>query len=421
MRIAIITRNERIVGGVEGYLDAIIPLLEAAGNEVSLFCEYDTPSASPAIRHAAQTQTWCVAQMGAEHWLGSLRRWRPELIYSHGLADMEIEAQVFRLAPVMVFAHDYRAVCISGTKTFAFPATTSCARRFGAGCLMNFYPRRCGGLNPTTMISDFRQASQRLALLRSASAILTASNYVRDEHVRNGLSSKAVRCVGLPVIDRGHGPSVTSYTNVRESAATPLRMLFAGRMETSKGGQLLLEALPLISSELVHPLVLTFAGDGAARFEWARRADEIVRSNPAVRVEFTGWLDSAALTSLFDSSDLLVVPSLWPEPFGLIGPEAGARGLPASAFAAGGIPEWLTDGVNGTLAYGSSRSPAHLADAIVRSLRDPGEHMRLRRGAIELAKRFSPGRHLDALTMIIEEISDGGGAPVPDFIPVTHP
>jgi glycosyltransferase involved in cell wall biosynthesis len=405
MRITIVTRNARIVGGVESYLDVIIPLLQVAGNEVSLFCEHNTPLESRTISLGADAPTWCVAEMGAEHSLESLRRWRPDLIYSHGLADLEIEAKAFRLAPVMVFVHDYRAICVSGTKTFAFPATTPCLRRLGLGCLVNFYPRRCGGLNPMTMLTDFRQAGERLALLRSVRAILTASNYVRAEHVRNGLSPKAVRCVGLPVIDRGDGPRTTSYNSVRGLSATPVRMLFAGRMEASKGGQILLEALPLVSSALAHPLVLTFAGDGGARFEWARRADAISRSNPAVQVKFTGWLDSTALTSLFDSSDLLVVPSIWPEPFGLVGPEAGARGLPASAFAAGGIPEWLTDGVNGTLAQGVSRSPSHLADAIVRCLRDPAEHMRLRRGAIEMAKRFSPERHLDVLTKTIEEIS----------------
>jgi glycosyltransferase involved in cell wall biosynthesis len=166
----------------------------------------------------------------------------------------------------------------------------------------------------------------------------------------------------------------------------------------------LLDALPLISSALSRALLVTFAGDGGARLEWTRRAAAIARNHPTLHVEFTGWIDSVALTSLFESSDLLVVPSLWPEPFGLVGPEAGSRGLPAAAFAVGGIPEWLTEGGNGALAHGVPPSPTDLANAVVRCLRDPLEHARLRRGAIELAKRFSPERHLDALTKVIDEI-----------------
>jgi glycosyltransferase involved in cell wall biosynthesis len=404
VRIAIITRNARVVGGVESYLKTAIPLLEATGHEISLFCERDAPSTAQSISCSTNRATWCVTELGVQRAFESLRRWRPELIYSHGLADLETETQVLSLAPAMVFAHDYRAVCISGRKAFALPTTKPCARQLGPGCVMNFYPRRCGGLNPLTMLTDFRRAAQRLALLRSARAVLTASNYVRAEYVRNGLSPQAVRCVGCPIVDHGEIPAGISDQG-GASAATPLRLLFAGRMEAVKGGRILLDALPSVASALARPLVLTFAGDGAARLEWARRADAVVRDCPALRVEFTGWISSTAVTSLFDSSDLLVVPSLWPEPFGLVGPEAGIRGLPAAAFATGGIPEWLTDGVNGALAASVSLAPEDLGNAIVRCLRDPTEYARMRRGAIELAKRFSPERHLGVLTEVIGEIS----------------
>jgi len=406
MRIAIVTCNARIVGGIESYLDTVIPLLESAGHDIAMLCEFDAPGTSTSISRNTEAPLWIVAQEGAAHSLDSLRRWRPDLIYTHGLADTALEARALEIAPAIAYVHDYRATCISGAKAFAFPAATPCARPLGAGCLVNFYPRRCGGLNPLAMLSDFRRAARRLELLRSLRAVLTASEFVRAEYLRNGLAPEVVRCVGLPVIDR-EGPRVEIPASPRASApsAMPLRLLFAGRMEPLKGGHLLLDALPLVHSALSRPLILTFAGDGGARIEWVRRADELVRRHPAVRVEFTGWLNAAALTALFDSSDLLVVPSVWPEPFGLVGPEAGTRGLPAAAFAAGGIPEWLTDGTNGALACAIPPAPADLADAIVRCLRDPVEYARLRDGAIELARRFRPARHIDVLSSVLEIVS----------------
>ncbi len=402
MRIAIVTRNARVVGGVESYLDSVIPLLEAERHEISLFCERDTPSTSQPISRGANATTWCVTEMGAQRSFESLRRWQPELIYSHGLADIEIEARALTLAPAIVFAHDYSATCISGTKAFAFPATSPCMRRLGAGCVANFYPRRCGGLNPLTMFADLRDASRRLALLVSARAVLTASNYVRAEYLRNGLSPAVVHCIRYPIIDRGGVSPMTVGATYGASGASPLRLLFAGRMERLKGGMILLDALPLASAALSRSLVLAFAGDGRARTEWTRRAKAITSSYPALRVEFTGWIDSTGLTTLFDSSDLLVVPSQWPEPFGLVGPEAGMRGLPAAAFATGGIPEWLTEGVNGALAHGELPTPTELADAIARCLRDPAQYALLRRGAVEIAQRFSPERHLKALLNVID-------------------
>ena len=68
-------------------------------------------------------------------------------------------------------------------------------------------------------------------------------------------------------------------------------------------------------------------------------------------------------------ADLLVVPSLWPEPFGLVGLEAARHRLPVAAFAVGGIPDWLRPGVNGYLAPGDPPTPGGLADAIIACLR----------------------------------------------------
>ena len=57
------------------------------------------------------------------------------------------------------------------------------------------------------------------------------------------------------------------------------------------------------------------------------------------------------------ASRLLVVPSVWPEPFGSVGMAAARCGVPAAAFAVGGIPQWLHDGVNGHLAPPILRRP----------------------------------------------------------------
>jgi glycosyltransferase involved in cell wall biosynthesis len=311
MRIAIVTCSSRIAGGAESYLDTIIPMLEAAGHEISILCETDAPSTAPAIALATDAPLWCVTELGASRALESMRQWRPELVYSQGLVDPELEARALAIAPSIVFAHDYRSICVSGSKTFSFPGSTPCTRRLGAGCAVNFYPRRCGGLSPLKLLTDFRDASTRLAILHRAGAVLVASEYVRTEYLRNGLSPDAVRCIGLPIVDRGVS-SITMKTPADGQNGAPMRLVFAGRMEPPKGGTILLDALPTIAATLARTVVATFAGEGRARFEWTRRANAIVRTHPRLRVEFTGWLDSVALNVLFDRADLLVMPSLWP-------------------------------------------------------------------------------------------------------------
>ena len=99
-----------------------------------------------------------------------------------------------------------------------------------------------------------------------------------------------------------------------------------------------------------------------------------------------------------------MVPSVWPEPFGLVGLEAAAAGVPAVAYTSGGIPEWLQDGENGCLARAQDTSPALLADAIVRCVADPAELRRLSEGARRSASAWTLGLHvtrLDALFNLV--------------------
>jgi glycosyltransferase involved in cell wall biosynthesis len=121
-----------------------------------------------------------------------------------------------------------------------------------------------------------------------------------------------------------------------------------------------------------------------------------------VPVRFTGWVDRAGRERLMRQADLLAVPSVWPEPFGVVGAEAGGVGLPSVAYAVGGIPDWCEPGVSGELAPGDPPTPEGLADAIVRALADAGHHARLREGAWRMARRFAAATHLDELCAILD-------------------
>jgi glycosyltransferase involved in cell wall biosynthesis len=94
---------------------------------------------------------------------------------------------------------------------------------------------------------------------------------------------------------------------------------------------------------------------------------------------------------------------LWPEPFGSVGPAAAQHGLPAAAYEVGGIREWLTDTVNGHLAPAHPPTAEGLAHAILRCLEDPLHYISLRRGAREVAERFTMAQHLPKLIAKFEQ------------------
>ena len=129
-----------------------------------------------------------------------------------------------------------------------------------------------------------------------------------------------------------------------------------------------------------------------------------------MRIKFTGWVSGSKRESLWNDCDLLVVPSVWPEPFGLVGPEAGLHGVPIAAFAVGGITDWLSSGVNGYLADGDPPTASGLAEAIIKCCCDPEIHAHLRRGAEAMAHRFNMKNHLTRLLDVFEKVLEPAGA-----------
>ena len=387
MRIAIASWSRRQVGGSEVYLNNIIPELVKLNYEVAFWHEMDEPAGRSQITLPDGVPSWCVKDWGGARALTALREWNPDLIYAHGLRDPALEAATLTIAPGVFYAHAHYGTCISGSRVFQQPSISPCQRRFGARCLVSYLPRRCGGLNPLTMIREYRLQESRLRLLRKYKVILTNSNHMRLEYARHELQAD---CAPLPV-----EMEVTQLTPRQEQS--PWRLLFLGRMDKLKGGRILLEALPQVQAALGR-LHVDFAGDGPAKSHWQQYAAQLSASHPELSIRFHGWIGRADRQKLFAQTDLLVMPSVWAEPFGSVGLEAGSHGIPTAAFDFGGIRDWLNNGVNGYLAASDPPTAAGLGDAIVRCLHSPETHARLRRGAVQVARRFTTLAHVDVLT-----------------------
>ena len=160
MRIAIVNFSSRRVGGTESYLDEIIAEFVNSGHEVGLFVEYDIPADRPPIRLPDESPQWCVADKGTIGAIAALRDWHPDLIYAHGFVNPKNEAATLSVAPAVFFVHGYYGTCITGAKTNSYPNIVPCTRTFGPKCLLHFYPRRCGGLNPVSALIEYRRQAR---------------------------------------------------------------------------------------------------------------------------------------------------------------------------------------------------------------------------------------------------------------------
>lgn len=391
MRIAFANHSRRKVGGAEVYVGSVLPAFVRSGQEVAWLCESDQPCGHEAIPCPAGVPSWCVSALGVAASLRELAGWRPDIVYGHGIVDNDFHSALLEVAPAVLYVHNYYGSCISGSKMHAQGVPRICERTFGPRCLLHYFPDHCGGRNPLTMWSEYRQQRGRLDLMRRYRGLVANSNHIAGELARYDLKTECVYpfTSSTPTAD-SHPASLTD---------DHLQLIFAGRMTTLKGGDYLLRAAPEAQRRLGRRLHIIFVGDGPERTAWQLLAERLRNDN--LTFAFPGWLDSEALRSATLRSHLHVYPSIWPEPFGLSGLEAGLLGVPTVAFAVGGIPEWLHDGVNGHLAP-APVSATGLAEAIARALSTPEHHQSLSRGAGREAQRYSLDEHLAKLIALFE-------------------
>ena len=130
-------------------------------------------------------------------------------------------------------------------------------------------------------------------------------------------------------------------------------ILFVGRVSPEKGVHLLLKAFSHIAQESVHvklviagPLTSSYSASEASPY--ARAIVEYAKRRLPGRVIFTGSAVKDELRVLYSNAHLFVLPSL-AEAFPMVLLEAMASGTPPIGSTAGGIPDVITDGVNGLL------------------------------------------------------------------------
>lgn len=141
---------------------------------------------------------------------------------------------------------------------------------------------------------------------------------------------------------------------------------FAGRLVHEKGLQELIKALPLLAPD--YPGIrLVVAGTGD---QLADQQDRAARYGVADRIHWAGFLGADSTYRLFDSADVVVVPSLY-EPFGMVALEAQLAGTPVAVTDTGGLRELVEPGLTG-LRFAPA-NPAAIAAAVRELLANPDE------------------------------------------------
>ncbi|MBI3587956.1 glycosyltransferase family 4 protein [Candidatus Micrarchaeota archaeon] len=249
------------------------------------------------------------------------------------------------------------------------------AKAMGKPFVFTVHNARPLGIAPhITVVGGIYDAIMSRQVLKLADRIISVSEWAAHDVAKhgvplsrftiipNGIDAGKIRPVGTNAFRKRHG--------IRDDA--PL-LVFIGRVIEQKGLNYLLQAMPAILKR--HPSArLAIVGTGSEKGMLEKLAGRLGVSHAVI---FTGFVTEEEKLEALHACDIFVLPSLWEVlPVAIL--EAMAAGKPIVCTDAGGNPELVKTGVNGTIV--PKRKPQALSSAVNGLI---GDGNRLKRMGIE--------------------------------------
>ena len=238
------------------------------------------------------------------------------------------------------------------------------------------------------MVAWFDQRLLQLAL-RRVRRIIGVSNAALKPFPPRLVGNRTRVVYNLPPIVVE--PSLAEAERVRQRlgiAPGPL-VLYAGKLSIGKGTDVFLRSLDRIRANVT-----------GVRFVLAGKGDMVVPT--AADLYRLGELPQIDLFALYRIADVVIVPSVWEEPFSRVLLEAMRMGRPVVATRVGGTPEAVEDGETGLLV--PKLDPEALSKAVSELLLDPPRREQMGAAArLRAAQFFDEERLVTALLEVYRE------------------
>lgn len=371
-------------GGTEQSIPNLCTLLEARGHDnVVLFSKALSHPSSAPHRKLVHLPGVCEASLRQDKTainevLELAEAEQIDLVHFHLVPNPRLVQALSTRFPSVYFVHNHLLTCPHGSRLYKVNWQECTLKKPGLACFANTYLKNCGTRRPGKVLTQFLSCLQNRQEARNFTELLVDSDFVKQTLVASGLPAAAISVI--PTVTEL--PRLTKAELAYPADATMPVILYVGQITEVKGVNFFLEA----AAQVRQPCQFVVIGDGY----WLPQARKLAAAlGIAERVTFEGWVLKDRLGDFYHKSSLLVVPSIYPEPFGLVGTEAMAYARPVIGFRRGGIPEWLIHGKTGFLVEpGNSREMAAYIDEI---LANPvlGEQMG-RAGRTAIESQFDP-------------------------------
>ena len=286
-----------IIGGIERYMQKSAELLRKNGFAVHYCCMEDGGKDQESFASAFTS----IKKFTCNDPLLQ----NCDMVILHNIIDVKY-LEFLPANKTFFFAHDHNIYC-QRHHYYTPVGRINCHRAYN-----KYICKLCSlGRNPAPPLKEYRRFPA-----------LVLSDFMAENLRKNGFE----KVVKLPAFIQ---------TAEKEHVFMPdgvLRILFLGQLIRGKGADLMLKSL----AGLDIPFDCTIAGDGKDR---AMLENMVEKYHLQDKVHFAGFVSEPE--TLWENCDVFCFPIRWQEPFGLVGLEALANGVPAVAFELGGVREWL--------------------------------------------------------------------------------
>jgi glycosyltransferase involved in cell wall biosynthesis len=352
----------RIPHGMTTYLLLVLPRVRAAGHHVTAAFLREPHDSSTILEREGVTTRFLAT-----------RRWDPTI-------PLEVARLIRSAAPDIVHATQVQAVLV---------ARLLKAMGMRSRLIVHMH-------NLDVLPSPLRMVSARLpqpetALCVSKPVTVTATEQYGIDPSRLRIFPNAFDLQGF--LSSWDQTGAGLRTELGLSASIPLIGRVA-RFHPDKGNDRLVRAMPRILASVPDAFAV-LAGDGPEREKCEALARDL---GVATQMRFLGHRSDVA--RIVAACDIMTITSP-AEPFGFVALEAFALGKPIVGFRSGGLPEVVTDGVDGLLAARDDEQ--QFSELLVSALLDTSLRARLAKSAAESIGRFSIDHHIDELLAIYEQ------------------
>jgi glycosyltransferase involved in cell wall biosynthesis len=406
MRILIVSAGplNRQIGGGQAYVQDLAMGLRAKGHDIILLEPANSaqcpggniaewawegiPVFSLSLPLPGERLGDCISELGGERLervKTLLNRIKPHVVQINGMMPPLVSACRELGLRHLVVAHHPGEVCPKGD--LLRPDDSICKLRpgievcaacvlrskkpgFGIGRVLALMPmsiyRVLGGLlarkNPMGYLGRVLripwEIEQKLiglaSYLKNAQQVVAPSAAMGDALARAGVEPSRLQVLH-------HGIHPVKAPPIEELGARPIRFGFVGRIDHAKGVHVLLDAMALLDPDGTAELhIYGAATNPRDQAAWQRHLDRL--GNPPW-LHLHGAFARTEVDQVYANIDVLVLPAIYLEVFGLVVAEALSAGRPVLTTDCGGPAEQIVHGENGWIV------PPHNVGALAEQLR----------------------------------------------------